>query len=1353
LFNNIRNVVYEKWADFNNDNYPDLLVAKSGNLELFINNGDETFTEQANSFKFSRKGFDFGDYNNDNFLDIIITNEDGSLIYKNNGDATFTEQTQINIIGVGAGRVAFGDYNNDNFLDFVISGKDVNDNFVSKLYKNNGDETFTQQSQISLPDVIVKDIVFSDINNDNFLDIIFSDSTYLFINDKNDNFVKMNYELTDLKNSTQTFADFDKNGKQDIFISGKNQNNNIISKLYFNEFGNAININSNIIGLEFGSAEAIDYNNDGYSDLIVCGKTSSGLPVTNIYRNGANGAFANTGIYVQALYGGNINSEDYNNDGLYDFIICGKDVSDNYQTKVYKNKNGNIFEETTILLLPAKKAVFTDFNNDNLFDIILLDKNDKIRIYKNTGNNNFELLVENYGSSFSAYDFAITDYDADGKNDIAIYEKEPSRLFYLVNQGNFNFSSTICFLYSVNDFNLKNSLFVADYDNDGLNDMLINGGASDTSATFIRHDFSIMYNNYKVKGTVNGHASFCDWNDDGLLDYIETGKTAEDSTWTKMYINNCETINTPPGIPSNLNFSCNADTVFISWLPAPDDDATPQAGLTYNCYMYEVGGDTIWHSIANQGLGEDNGKRYITKSGNVGHNTSWFINGLDIGKKYAWTVQAIDNGFMGGHFAPEDTFMLAPAFVIQPINQTVCENGNITFNTSTTPAINYQWCIFTATDTIEIVNEAPYSNSTTPNLTISFASLDMQGYEFHCKATTVGGDTYSDAAILSVDEFEAANAGADSSFCETSIIAYANMPVNSSGTWVCNDANVIISDVNSNTASISNLPEGNTSLTWKITQTNVCGTNSDEIIFTSEQSVSQASQPTGETNCVSGILEYQTNQIYNATSYIWELLPAEAGVLIGNTYFATINWSNDFVGEATLRVAGKNNCSDINWSNPLSITVTGTPEQADIPTGETEICKGTASTNLTTNSVTGATSYEWEIIPQTAGAISGTGTTVILLWNTSFSGDVKIKVRAISCEAGEWSDETNIKVYETIPESLNTPTGISELCKNPNNTFYNVLINQNSSSYVWELSNTAGSIIQTENNVEIDWDNSFTETAELKVKGVNVCGVGTWSNGFNISIYDNPSQASVPEGKTELCVNQNSTYLTTTVPYATSYLWKIYPSDAGNISSSNFQITTSWEDDFSGIAYIKVKAKNQCGEGDFSDSLKITLSSPTVSEIISKSSTMLICVDSGYTYKWYLNDEIIEGANKQFYYNKNLALGEYKVEISDKKECKAYSDVLIIGNLNKSKSLTETINIYPNPTTGKINIEIDNDFTGEIKYLITDNLGRVKKENIIKKDKEFLIINKNLSGLNTGIYRIDFIFNNNEKVSKQLIIK
>jgi hypothetical protein len=52
--------------------------------------------------------------------------------------------------------------------------------------------------------------------------------------------------------------------------------------------------------------------------------------------------------------------------------------------------------------------------------------------------------------------------------------------------------------------------------------------------------------------------------------------------------------------------------------------------------------------------------------GNVQLNKKWFIKGLDVGKYYAWSVQAIDNTFSGSSFAAEQTFRLAPGFLTQP---------------------------------------------------------------------------------------------------------------------------------------------------------------------------------------------------------------------------------------------------------------------------------------------------------------------------------------------------------------------------------------------------------------------------------------------------------------------------------------------------------------------------------------------------------------------------------------------------------------------------------------------------------------------------------------------------------------
>ncbi len=45
-----------------------------------------------------------------------------SKIYRNNGDNTFTEQTSIALTGVGCSSVAWGDYDNDGDLDILLTG-------------------------------------------------------------------------------------------------------------------------------------------------------------------------------------------------------------------------------------------------------------------------------------------------------------------------------------------------------------------------------------------------------------------------------------------------------------------------------------------------------------------------------------------------------------------------------------------------------------------------------------------------------------------------------------------------------------------------------------------------------------------------------------------------------------------------------------------------------------------------------------------------------------------------------------------------------------------------------------------------------------------------------------------------------------------------------------------------------------------------------------------------------------------------------------------------------------------------------------------------------------------------------
>jgi len=90
------------------------------------------------------------DYNNDGLLDIFFTNgasipslqKDNpsyfNRLFRNNGDGTFTDVTEkAGLAGIGYSMgVAAGDYDNDGYVDLYVTG--VNRN---QLFHNNGDGT------------------------------------------------------------------------------------------------------------------------------------------------------------------------------------------------------------------------------------------------------------------------------------------------------------------------------------------------------------------------------------------------------------------------------------------------------------------------------------------------------------------------------------------------------------------------------------------------------------------------------------------------------------------------------------------------------------------------------------------------------------------------------------------------------------------------------------------------------------------------------------------------------------------------------------------------------------------------------------------------------------------------------------------------------------------------------------------------------------------------------------------------------------------------------------------------------------------------------------------------------------
>lgn len=198
-------------ADVNGDGWADIYVCKSGkpggtnrSNELFINNGDLTFTEKAREYGLDNFGLSnhaaFFDYDRDGDLDCYLINNSfqsvttfdmtpgqrqipdtlgGNKLFRNDEgkfvDVTQTSGIYSSRIGFGLG-VNVGDVNRDGWPDIYIS----NDFFERDyLYINNKNGTFTESLENQMTEISqgAMGADMADINNDAWPEIYATEMT------------------------------------------------------------------------------------------------------------------------------------------------------------------------------------------------------------------------------------------------------------------------------------------------------------------------------------------------------------------------------------------------------------------------------------------------------------------------------------------------------------------------------------------------------------------------------------------------------------------------------------------------------------------------------------------------------------------------------------------------------------------------------------------------------------------------------------------------------------------------------------------------------------------------------------------------------------------------------------------------------------------------------------------------------------------------------------------------------------------------------------------------------------------------------------------------------------------------
>ena len=393
-------------VDLNGDGFLDIYVCNAGNIkgdnqknELFINNGNGTFSEKAEQYNLAGTGITthaaFFDYDKDGDLDVYILNNSfipvSSLNYSNkrelrdkdwdvadilkgggdrllrNDNGKFVDVSKESgiygsLIGFGLG-VTVGDVNGDLYPDIYISNDFYERDY---LYINNKNGSFTEQIQGWASHISQSSMGadMADVNNDGKADIFVTDML-----PEGDERLKSttsfeNYDLYLRKLNLDFFNQYMENTLQ--INNGNNQ---------FMEVANYAGVSKT--DWSWG-ALMFDMDNDGYKDIYVC---------NGIYHDLTNQDFVDF----------------FANEFMQKMVVSGKKEQietiinrmpstpiPNYAYKNNKNLTFTNEAQNWGLSTPSfsNGAAYGDLDNDGDLDLIVNNVNMEAFVYKNNSEKN-----------------------------------------------------------------------------------------------------------------------------------------------------------------------------------------------------------------------------------------------------------------------------------------------------------------------------------------------------------------------------------------------------------------------------------------------------------------------------------------------------------------------------------------------------------------------------------------------------------------------------------------------------------------------------------------------------------------------------------------------------------------------------------------------------------------------------------------------------------------------------------------------------------------------------------------------------------------------------------------------------